>query len=180
MKKTILIILSLVTLLVAISSFTSKTDNDLFDIANQKLVEYNIKKRNYVILIDYTKSLTSERLYVLNMKTKEVVIKSTVSHSFKSGVLYPRNYSNISGCNKSSKGGFISKGTYIGGFGYSMIIRGLDKGVNDNVQSRKIIFHSTKKMLTPWSDGCFATPDDVNQKLIDLTKNGTFIYVISE
>jgi len=180
MKKTIFFILSVVTLFVVISSFTLKSDDDLFGIANQKLVEYKIKKSNYVILIDYTKPITSERLYVLNMKTNEVVIKSTVSHSFKSGVLYPSDYSNVSGSNKSSKGGFIAKGTYNGGFGYSMVIRGLDKGINDNVESRKVIFHSTKKMATPWSNGCFATPEDVNQKLIDLTKNGTFIYVISE
>ena len=55
-----------------------------------------------------------------------------------------------------------------GGFGYSMIIKGLDKGVNDNVESRKIIFHSTEKMSNPWSNGCFATPSDINKKIIDL------------
>jgi hypothetical protein len=180
MKKTILFILSVVTLFVLITSFTLKSDEELFKIANQKLGEYGIRKSSYVILIDYTKPITSERLYVLNMKTNEVVIKSTVSHSFKSGVLYPSDYSNVSGSNKSSKGAFMTKGTYNGGFGYSMVIRGLDRGVNDNVESRKIIFHSNKKMSTPWSNGCFATPEDVNKQIIDLTKNGSFVYVISE
>ena len=39
---------------------------------------------------------------------------------------------------------------------------------------------STEKMATPWSNGCFATPKDVNEKIIDLTKNGTLVYVITE
>ena len=156
------------------------SEDDMFILADQKLQEYNVRKKDYVIIVDYTKSIYSNRLYVLDMKNREVVIESTVSHAFKSGILKPSDYSNVSGTNKSSKGAFLTKGTYHGGFGYSMIIKGLDKGVNDNVESRKIIFHSTEKMMTPWSNGCFATPSDINTKLIDLTKNGTLVYVISE
>lgn len=180
MKKIGLFIVLSVVLLFVFTSFTSKSNDELFTIASQKLDEYNIRKKDYVIIVDYTKSITTERLYVLDMKTKQVVIKSTVSHSFKSGVLYPTDFSNVSGTNKSSKGAFITKGTYNGGFGYSMIIRGLDQGINNNVESRKIIFHSTEKMSTPWSNGCFATPKDVNEKIIDLTKNGTLVYVITD
>jgi hypothetical protein len=180
MKKFFLFVVLLVVTFLVITSFTSKSEDELFTIASQKLDEYSVRKKDYVIIIDYTKSITSNRLYVLDMKTKQVVITSTVSHSFKSGVLYPTDFSNVSGTNKSSKGAFLTKGTYNGGFGYSMIIRGLDKGVNDNVESRKIIFHSTEKMSNPWSNGCFATPKETNQKIIDLTKNGRLVYVITE
>jgi hypothetical protein len=94
--------------------------------------------------------------------------------------MYPTDFSNVSGTNKSSKGAFITKGTYNGGFGYSMVIRGLDRGINDNVESRKIIFHSTKKMKTSWSNGCFATPEETNKTIIELTKNGRLVYVITD
>jgi hypothetical protein len=161
-------------------SFTSKSENELFTIASEKLIEYRIKKRDYVIIVDYTKPIFSERLYVLDMKNKKIVLKSTVSHAFKSGVMYPTDFSNVSGTNKSSKGAFITKGTYNGGFGYSMVIRGLDRGINDNVESRKIIFHSTKKMKTSWSNGCFATPEETNKTIIELTKNGRLVYVITD
>lgn len=180
MKKFVLFIVLLIVLFFGFTSFISKSDDELFTIASQKLDEYKIRKKDYVIIVDYTKAITSERLYVLDMNTKQIVIKSTVSHAFKSGLLYPTDFSNVSGTNKSSKGAFITKGTYTGGFGYSMIIRGLDKGINDNVESRKIIFHSTEKMSNPWSNGCFATPKDVNEKIIDLTKNGTLVYVITD
>jgi hypothetical protein len=60
-----------------------------------------------------------------------------------------------------------------------MIVDGLDKGINNNAKSRAIIVHSTKKMKTIWSNGCFATSEDVNKKIIDLTKNGCLICVIN-
>ena len=59
-----------------------------------------------------------------------------------------------------------------------MIIDGLDKGVNNNAKSRAIIFHSDTKMKTKWSNGCFATPEDINEKIINLTKNGVLVCVI--
>lgn len=180
MKKIVVFSLLLFVVFYLFSGFKFTTNNDLFTIAEQKLTEYKIRKKDYVIIIDYTKPITANRLYVLDMKKREVVITSTVSHAYKSGILTPSDFSNVSGTNKSSKGAFITKGTYNGGFGYSMIIRGLDKNINDKVESRKIIFHSTKKMLTPWSNGCFATPEEINKKIIDLTKNGTLVYVITE
>jgi hypothetical protein len=32
-------------------------------------------------------------------------------------------------------------------------------------------------MKTKWSWGCFATPEEINIKLIDLIKNGCLVYV---
>ena len=59
-----------------------------------------------------------------------------------------------------------------------MIIDGLDDGVNDNARSRAIIFHSDTKMKTKWSKGCFATPEKINKKIINLTKNGVLVCII--
>ena len=79
----------------------------------------------------------------------------------------------------SSAGCFSTAGTRFGKYGYSMVIRGLDRGVNNNVEARRIIFHSSKKMKTLWSLGCFATPEETNKKIIDLTKNGCLVCVIN-
>jgi hypothetical protein len=59
-----------------------------------------------------------------------------------------------------------------------MIIDGLDNGINNNARSRAVIFHSDRKMKTKWSNGCFATPEEINKKIIDLTKNGVLVCVI--
>ena len=151
---------------------------DYFGIANESIKKYNPSRKDYVIIVDYSKSILTKRLFVLDMKTNKVVISSTVSHSFKSGLLYVNEYSNLKGSNMTCGGNFITQGTKYGGFGYSMVIKGLDKGVNNNSKSRDIIFHSNKKMKTKWSNGCFATPENINKQIIDLTKNGCLICVI--
>ena len=150
-----------------------------FEIAKTAQAKYHTTRKDYVIVVDYTKSIFLERLYVLEMKTGEIVIRSTVAHAWNSGVLYPNIFSNIDESNMSSAGCYVTAGTYIGKFGYSMKIRGLDKGVNDRAEARSIIFHSSKKMKTVWSFGCFATPEETNKKIIDLTKNGCLVCIIN-
>lgn len=173
--KTIIIFL----LLVIFGITLLPNNNDLyFEIANKSIKNYNPTREDYVIIIDYRKSILSERLYVLDMKTKKIIISSKVSHSFKSGIFYVNKYSNQKGSNMTCGGNFITQGTKYGRFGYSMIIKGLDKGVNDNSKSRAIIFHSDKKMKTKWSNGCFATSEKTNKEIINLTKNGCLVCVI--
>jgi hypothetical protein len=66
--------------------------------------------------------------------------------------------------------------TYYGKYGYSLQIEGLDNGINSNSLRRNIVFHSNKKMKYKWTLGCFATPEEINQKLIDKIKGGTLVY----
>jgi hypothetical protein len=173
--KTIFLFLTLVFFSL---NLVPQNNDSYFDVANKSIKKYNPSRKDYVIVIDYSKSIFSERLFVLDIKTNKVVISSTVSHSFKSGMFYVNKYSNKKGSNMTCGGNFVTKGTKYGGFGYSMIIKGLDKGVNDNSETRSIIFHSTKKMKTKWSKGCFATPENINKQIIDLTKNGCLVCVI--
>ena len=175
MKKIILI---LVVILIG-GVLLSATSKDYYSIAFERQKIYNPKRKDYVIVVDYTKNIFSKRLFVLDMKTKKVILSSTVSHAYNSGILTPTNFSNLNGSKKTSKGNYITMGTRYGKFGYSMVIKGLDYGVNDNAQSRLIIFHSDKKMKYIWSSGCFATPEEINKKIINLTKNGCLICVIN-
>ena len=169
----------LIGLLVTTFSFTSSfNESEYFDVANQRVKQYKPKNKNLVIVVDNRKSIISKRLYVLDMENQKIIIKSRVSHAWNSGFLYANDYSNVSGSNKSSKGNFITRGTKFGKYGYSMIIDGLDGKLNNNVRNRSVIFHSSNKMSTIWSAGCFATPEETNKKIIDLTKNGVLVCVI--
>lgn len=176
--KGFILILVLFFCTAAITSFTAK--NKYFSLAEANLRKYNPARKDYVIVVDYTKNIFSTRLFVLDMKNSSIVIESTVAHAWNSGALYPSSLSNQLGSNKSSGGCYVTSGTKHGKFGYSMIIKGLDKGINDNAQARAVIFHSTEKMLTPWSNGCFATPEKINSQIINLTKNGCLVICITE
>ena len=180
MKRTHLSILAIAVLMITGTSFIiNQYSSSYFEIAKAAQAKYHTARKDYVIVVDYTKNILSERLYVLDMKTGNIVIRSTVAHAWKSGVLYPNIFSNKDGTNMSSAGCFSTAGTRFGKYGYSMVIRGLDRGVNNNVEARRIIFHSSKKMKTLWSLGCFATPEETNKKIIDLTKNGCLVCVIN-
>jgi hypothetical protein len=166
-------------LLLSLTTFLfvpSDSSENYFEIAEEKLKVYNPKNKDYVVIIDYTKSLLSERLYLLDMKNKKVILNCRVTHARASGLLYATKFSNVSGSEKSCTGAFISKYSRPGRYGYSMVISGLDEGKNHNVESRVIIFHPT---TVPWSKGCFATTKENNKIIIDHIKDGRLIYVIN-
>jgi len=153
---------------------------DYVDIAKTNLEKYKglVKNRTYVIVIDYSKAITSDRLYIINVKTNKIVFVSTVAHAYNSGLFYATKFSNTPGSNMSCIGAFVTEGEYNGSFGRSMVIKGLEKQ-NSNAKSRSIIFHSDTKMKTKWSKGCFATPEKANSTIINLTKGGCLVYVFN-
>jgi hypothetical protein len=174
MKKLLYIIVPLLLL----SCLNNTNDDKYIDVSKEIVKQYKNSKR-YVIIVDFTKNIFSERLYLVDLKTDKIILRSCVSHGYKSGYLYASKFSNISGSNQSSGGTYMTMYTYNGKWGYSMKIKGLDKGVNNLAFQRKIVIHSTKKMKTPWSLGCFATSENINKKLINLTKNGCLLHVIN-
>ena len=157
--------------------------NDSTLIAKAKIVQAKyytkIQNKKYVTLIDFTKSIDRERLFVVDLFDKKIILKSKVSHGIMSGLEYATNFSNINDSKKSSLGAYLSNESYYGMWGYSMKLDGLDKGINDMAKKRVIVFHSSKKMRTKWSWGCFATPEEINTKLINIIKNGSLIYVFN-
>ena len=180
MKTSKLILVFLVTfgVVVATSTFVMGQNPDYRVLIDERIKAYDPSRRDYVAVIDYKKGIFSDRLYIINVKTNETIIKSRVSHAWNSGSIYPTDFSNFPGSEKSCYGTFITRGTYNGKFGYSMIVDGLDQGVNNKARSRAIIFHPSDKMKTPWSSGCFATPEATNRKIIDQIKNGCLVIVI--
>jgi hypothetical protein len=126
-------------------------------------------------MVDYSKSIDEERLYIVNSKTAQIEMTSIVSHGINSGKQYATNFSNINKSKKSSLGAYLTENTYYGHFGYSLYLRGLDK-TNSLAKKRKIIFHSSKIMQTKWSFGCFSLPEKNTRKIIDMIKGGCLVY----
>lgn len=152
---------------------------DYFMHARTQIKRYSPPRKDFAIVIDYRKSILTDRLYVLDLIHDSILLSSRVSHAWKSGLLYPNKFSNIMGSEMSSMGNYVTGKKIISPkFGYAMLVIGLDAKVNSNAQIRQIIFHSDKKMKSKWSKGCFATPEAVNKKIIDLTSNGVLICVI--
>lgn len=177
LKKIIITVFLLLLLLGFCYSFITPKMN-YYDYAEKEIKKYNPHKKNLAIIIDYRKNILCNRLYLLDMVKKEVILESKVGHAWNSGILFASKFSNVIGSNKSSLGTYVTSNIKYGKFGYSMTVTGLEPSTNNNALKRAILFHSDKKMLTFWSNGCFSTPEDINKKIIDNSKNGTIVCVI--
>jgi hypothetical protein len=167
--------MKLIVILFAFLSIGTTTNSGIVDKAIAIQKQYKVTKDKYVVMVDYSKSINEERLYVVNTKTAQIEITSIVSHGKNSGKQYATDFSNVMESNKSSLGAYLTENTYYGHYGYSLVLKGLDK-TNSNAKKRKIIFHSSKIMQTKWSFGCFSLPEKNTKKIIDMIKGGCLVY----
>jgi len=145
------------------------------------------RKKDILTLVDFSKPSTKERLYVLDMKQKKILFVSHVSHGKKSGENYATSFSNVNGSNKSSLGFYLTENTYIGKNGYSLILEGLEKGINDKAKERAIVIHgagySDPAKIAPSggrlgrSLGCPALPPTLSKPIINTIKDGSLLYI---
>ena len=155
----------------------------------QAIAGYNKMKEkcNHIVtLIDFTKPSTEKRFYVLDIKQKKMLYLSYVSHGRNSGENYATSFSNRSGSNKSSLGFYLTENTYYGKNGYSLILSGLEKGINDRAKERAIVIHgaaySNPAIIASngrlgRSLGCPALPQAVSESIINTIKNGSLLYI---
>ncbi len=143
-------------------------------------------KKDLLVIIDFTKPSTEERLYIVDVKNRKLVLSSHVAHGRNSGGNYATSFSNESGSHKSSLGFYVTANTYMGRNGYSLVLDGLEKGFNDKARERAIVIHGA-----PYCDpsniaaagrlgrsfGCPALPPALNEKIIDTIKDGAVVFI---
>jgi hypothetical protein len=141
-------------------------------------------KRPIVTIIDYSLPSNVERLWVLDTRHQKVIFHSLVAHGKGSGDNLPTRFSNSNGTLASSLGVFLTENTYIGKHGYSLRIKGLEKGFNDHAEARAIVIHSAwyvnkdlarsqGRIGRSW--GCPAVDTKIAKPLIDTIKDRTII-----
>lgn len=150
-----------------------------------KARKQGIDKKQLLTIIDYSKPSTEKRLWVFDLKRNREVLNTWVSHGKGSGGLKPTSFSNKSGSHKSSIGVFVTDKTYFGGKGYSLRLRGLEPGINDNAYSRDIVVHGAwyasgqtvrKYGQAGRSWGCPAVGPKYAKPLIDTIKGNTLLF----
>lgn len=146
-----------------------------------------IKHRKPLItLIDFSKPSTERRLYIIDMKSRRVLLSSHVAHGQGSGGNYATSFGNENGSHKSSLGFFLTGETYTGRNGYSMRLHGLESGINDKAFERAVVVHGAAYAdparcaamgRLGRSFGCPALPQAVSRRAIDLMKDGSVMFV---
>jgi hypothetical protein len=136
-------------------------------------------------VIDYSLPSTTPRLWVLDLGRHRVLYHELVAHGAGSGDNFATRFSNTMDSRQSSLGLFLTGGTYEGGNGYSLKLRGLDAGVNDRAEQRNIVIHGAwyvsaehasqyGRLGRSW--GCPALPQAVAHRVIDTIKDGSFVF----
>lgn len=155
----------------------------------QAVAGYNrIKEKGKPILtlIDFSKPSTEKRLFVFDMEKKKLLYSSVVSHGRNSGENYATSFSNQNGSYKSSLGFYLTENTYQGGNGYSLILNGLEKGINDKAKERAIVVHgasyanpavAASSGRLGRSLGCPALPTKLAKPIINTIKDGSVMFI---
>ena len=149
---------------------------EIFDNSNDDLL----------VMVDYTKPSTEERLFIIDLRKKQLLISSLVAHGRGTGDLYATNFSNKNNSYSTSSGFYLTGNIYNGKHGESLELYGLEKGKNDNARKRTIVMHSAyyanKAFAEKYgrlgrSKGCLALPTDLNTKIINLISGGVVLYI---
>ena len=149
--------------------------------AIKKGIEINKK---VITVIDFSRPSNEKRLWVLDLETHKVLFHTLVAHGKYSGGNYPTSFSDHHGSLQSSIGVFLTKNTYQGHNGYTLTLAGLEKGYNNNAESRRVVMHGAPYVSEQIADthgrigrswGCPAVDTKLAKPIINTIKNGTLM-----
>jgi hypothetical protein len=140
---------------------------------------------NHLAVIDYSLPSTQPRMWVFDVAKGRLLFQELVAHGKGTGEALAQRFSNVEGSKASSLGLFQTADTYYGSNGYSLRLRGLDQGFNDNALTRAIVMHGAPyvseaiaqrlgRLGRSW--GCPAVRPEVARAVIDTLKGGALLF----
>ena len=137
--------------------------------------------KNHYVYVDWNRPESQPRMFVVDARTGQTLFATRVAHGRGSGGgEVPTSFSNRSGSNSSPIGAMLIGVDQSAGskFAYSRRLKGLEKGVNDNVDPRSVTLHSMGSGYGK-SLGCFGVPDSAIPELQKYLTDGTLLYAQS-
>lgn len=171
-----------------LASAAPHADAAVLDVAAQALscAERADLVRNPRILsvIDYSRPSTQPRLWVFDLAQHKLLFEEWVAHGKNTGDNRALRFSNVPGSLMSSIGVFLTADTYVGHNGYSLRLRGLEPGFNDNALERDIVVHGASYVDSGVANllgrlgrsfGCPAVRPSIAHPLIDTIRDGSLL-----
>ncbi|WP_205513173.1 murein L,D-transpeptidase catalytic domain family protein [Longitalea arenae] len=151
-----------------------------------KLVRSKQIKDNLLAIVDFSQPSVNKRLYVIDLNACQLLFNTWVAHGMKTGKEKAVSFSNKPASNKSSLGFYVTGYAYQGSNGYSLKLKGMEKGINDYAMRRGIVIHGADYVNEDLinsqgyigrSWGCPAVAPELSQQLIDLLKEGSCLFI---
>ncbi len=139
----------------------------------------------HLAVIDYSLPSTQPRLWIFDVVRGRLLHQELVAHGRNTGERLAERFSNVEGSKMSSLGLYQTAETYYGSNGYSLRLRGLDAGFNDNALSRAIVMHGAPYVSAAIAErlgrigrswGCPAVRPEVARTVIDTLKGGALLF----
>lgn len=144
------------------------------------------EQKPILTICDFSLSSNSNRLWIIDLNEKKVLLNSYVAHGEASGQEFAMYFSNRAESHQSSIGFYITAETYTGKHGYSLRLFGMDKGFNSNAYNRDIVVHGADYVCSRFikdndrlgrSWGCPAVSSELSEKVINMIKDNTCMYI---
>lgn len=145
----------------------------------------------YLAIVDFTQPSYQKRMYVYDLRAHQTVLQTLVAQGRGSGVgPYAKRFSNHFNSDMSSLGIFITTGAnFASDHGYSIHLKGIQRGINDNASRRTVEIHSAWYVSQAFAKryhrvgnslGCFAVNKLALQKLRPLIGDHTVLFAYGD
>ncbi|MEO7080193.1 MAG: murein L,D-transpeptidase catalytic domain family protein [Flavobacteriales bacterium] len=142
-----------------------------------------------IAVADMTRPSNEKRLFIIDLDSRKLLLRTWVAHGKNSGDLYCTTVSNVSGSLQTSKGLYrVGQKIISPKHGDALLLHGLDAGVNSAAQQREIIIHAANYVGADFiaqhgrlgrSFGCPAVAPEVMPKVMDLLE-GQLLFVFAK
>jgi hypothetical protein len=145
-----------------------------------------IANQRYLTIADMSMASSHPRLYIIDMEKQVVLLQTFVSHGKNSGLLFAEEFSNLVGSFKSSLGFYITGKPYQGKHGQSLVLKGVELGINDKAEERAIVLHGAdyankgfvnQQGYLGRSLGCPAVPNNQVKEIIQAIQGASCLFV---
>ena len=153
--------------------------------AYQKANRHGDVKKQVLTVIDYSLPSWKQRMWIFDLNREKLLFNTYVAHGKNSGSDIPSHFSNITSSKETSLGTYVTKDTYIGSKGYSLNLKGLEKGFNDNAFNRRVVIHGAWYVEPDFikhqgragrSWGCPSIAKTLARPVINTIKGGTVVF----
>jgi hypothetical protein len=137
-------------------------------------------------VVDLAKSSSEKRMWIIDIASKSLILKTWVAHGHGSGDIMASRFSDKINSFKSSLGFYLTDDVYFGKHGRSLRLDGLDEGFNTNARVREIVVHAAnyvgervveRQGHVGRSQGCPAVSPAVANQVIDAIKDRTVLFI---
>ena len=142
--------------------------------------------KDVLTVVDFTRSSKEKRMWIIDLKSKSLLLNTFVAHGQGSGDDMANKFSNVAESHQSSLGFYLTNETYFGKHGLSLRLDGMDKDINSKARNRAIVVHGADYVSQDFinthgrlgrSFGCPAVPVELNKTVINLIKDKTCLFI---